>query len=323
MTKSLRVPLLSKRQNNQEPSTKEYLEAMNTSAATCLTVDSDDDNSTNTTGERDEKLQITNNITNMDDENDNDVERSLKRSSTMEALQEMREELERMRMLKLRQELEALKLQAKIKERQRQHELQQVQIKSQMAQTKLQEQLERTHSPMYMKFLTCEYLACEERKRQNPDREVPTSAPAVVSTVVLQSETPLLSVMHRAFLVFPNQMEWTKKLSKRYVEKFLKEQIRSLRRENVKISVDVVQKLSQKAEENDQLYETYQKIVQHQGEEIRKLQRAQENKMKEEPLKGTSDHSETSSTALEDFESSSSSFWEIPIPSLSLRMPKR
>ncbi|KAL3932671.1 MAG: hypothetical protein SGARI_003898 [Bacillariaceae sp.] len=124
--------------------------------------------------------------------------------------------------------------------------------------------------------------------------------------------------MHRAFLL-------TTKLYKHQVEHFLKRQVRKLRRENVKISMDVVQKLSQKAEENDQLYEMYQQIVQQQGEEIRKLkQKKAEKMMKEDPLKGTSDHSETSATAScsEDFDtsaSSTSSFWEIPIPALIMR----
>ena len=90
--------------------------------------------------------------------------------------------------------------------------------------------------------------------------------------------------------------------------------------------MDVVQKLSQKAEENDQLYVMYLQVVQQQGEEIRKLKQMKAEKMtKGDPLKGTSDHSETSVTAscLEDFDTSASSFWEMPIPTIPALMLRK
>ena len=295
-------------QQGTATTSKRVLEEMNNSASTNTTVDMDDDDDITNASCTNEDDALEEDGDHSCDKEDNiyDNQRRLKPATSLDQLHEMRDELERMRLLKLRQELEALKLKGKIKERQRQHELQQVQIKLQMAQTKLQEQLmERTHHAMYMKFLTCEYQDYEQRK----------AAPLVVSTTVLQCETPLLSIMYRAFLVLPKQMELTKKLYQRQINKYLKQQIRLLEKENDQVSQDVVQKLSLKAEENDQLYEAYQIQVQEQVQEIRKLKLLKQrnsNKTRGDPLKSNSEHSATSYT--EDFESSSSSFWENPIP---------
>lgn len=198
----------------------------------------------------------------------------------------IRDEFERVRLDKLRRELEAIKLQGKITARQQQWEMQQAQLKCHMVQTKLQEQLmERTHQSMYMRFLTYEYAEYDRKKKKDDDDDdgskpfsatttiTTSSAPTAVSTYVLQQETPLLSIMHRAFLVMPNQMEVTQICYRKHLFSYLSKEVRCLRRKNAQASEQVVHELSSAAEENDRLYDAYQERVEEQERQLRELRR--------------------------------------------------
>ncbi|KAG7337418.1 hypothetical protein IV203_034523 [Nitzschia inconspicua] len=215
-----------------------------------------------------------------DDDDDTDVD-DLMEVQHQDSFHNIRDELERVRLDKLRQELEALKLQGKISARQRQWELQQAQLKCHMAHTKLQEQLmERTHQSLYMRFWTYEYQEYQQKKKQNSNNSSSnknnsslTAAKAIVSPYVLKLETPLLSIMHRAFMVMPNQMEVTQNSYRKHLHSYLSREIRTLRKENALTSKRVVQQLSYAAEENDRLYDEYQRLVEEQERQLRTLRR--------------------------------------------------
>jgi hypothetical protein len=212
----------------------------------------------------------------------------------------IRDELERARLDKLRQQLEALKLQGKISARQRQWELHQAQLKCHMVQTKLREQLmERTHQSMYMRFLTYDYQEYEQKKNGPSNHKSKASSSPVVSTEVLQQETLLLSIMHRAFMVMRNQMEVTQISYRKNLFKFLSREIRLLRKENARASEQVVQELSLAAEENDRLYDEYQQRVEEQERQLRDLRRqllqrsGKNSKHQQFELLAETEHSET------------------------------
>mmetsp|Transcript_22237 Transcript_22237/g.52611 ORF Transcript_22237/g.52611 Transcript_22237/m.52611 type:complete len:330 (+) Transcript_22237:31-1020(+) len=93
---------------------------------------------------------------------------------------------------------------------------------------------------------------------------------ATSSNYILQKETPLLSAMHRSFLVLPNQIEVLEGEYERKIYPYFRDEIRSLNVDLLEVSDYWMRRLSEKVEENKLLYDSYQTKLEGMEAEIRK-----------------------------------------------------
>ncbi len=77
------------------------------------------------------------------------------------------------------------------------------------------------------------------------------------SNYIIQQETPLLSAMHRSFCVFPHQMEICEREYEREIYPYFRQEIQELYLDCQEMTDKWMKRLSDQAEENDALYDSY------------------------------------------------------------------
>jgi hypothetical protein len=175
----------------------------------------------------------------------------------------------------VRQELETLRLKREENRKKRPKELKELQRKFQAAKKNLQLQLsQRAHQATYIRFLKHEYYEIEERKQQEKaktDGSRPRREIAPISTYIVQQEAPLLSALHWTFWIYPGQEKVTKEYYQEHIIPYFEKKVWTAKvdRDNLEI-VDKVTKLAQ---ENTNLYDSYQRQLEAQEQELRELRR--------------------------------------------------
>jgi hypothetical protein len=168
----------------------------------------------------------------------------------------------------LRQQLQSMRQQRDVSLKQNQMELKQLETtyktKKKLLDQRLGPQQQRLlNQTLYMKFLKHEYYQLEKAKNNLTKEQAPSS------TYILQQETPLLSTMHRSFLILPKQITVTRNHYETNIYPYLQNEIQKLQYDSNLMSQQLIDQVSTVAQQNTNLYDGYQQRINTQEREIR------------------------------------------------------
>ncbi len=93
------------------------------------------------------------------------------------------------------------------------------------------------------------------------------------SNYIIQQETPLLSAMHRSFCVLPHQIETNEREYEREIYPYFRKEIQDLHLDCQEMTDKWMSLLSEKAEENDALYDSYRTELENIEAEVKRRRR--------------------------------------------------
>jgi len=93
------------------------------------------------------------------------------------------------------------------------------------------------------------------------------------SNYIIQQETPLLSAMHRSFCVLPHQIETNEREYEREIYPYFRKEIQDLHLDYQENTDKWMCLLSEKAEENDALYDSYRSELENIEAEVKRHRR--------------------------------------------------
>lgn len=201
----------------------------------------------------------------------------------------------------LRQKLEALRNHRTTLRDSRYEEIEMLECQYRNAKENLQRKLpEYSNIKLYRHFLR--YYQRENQDINGDGAATPSgicnnrAIPA--SNYIVQQETPLLSAMHRSFCVLPHQMELLKGEYERDIYPYLRKEIRDLNLDLLGVSDAWMSRLSNQAEENDALYDSYRTEVESIEIEVKRFRSLLlQQREAHNPCKGSEkDFDETSET---------------------------
>ena len=150
---------------------------------------------------------------------------------------------------RLRSELDGMRKNRLKLRKSRSEELELLEYKHQSAKEKLHRKLpEHANISTYSKFLRYYQRDLVQKENKNT---IPTS------NYIIQQETPLLSAMHRAFCVLGHQIELIEREYEHEIYPYFRMEIQDLHLDSQKMTDEWMRRLSDKAEENDNLYDIY------------------------------------------------------------------
>jgi hypothetical protein len=178
----------------------------------------------------------------------------------------------------LRQELEALRSNRTTLRNSRCKEIELMECQYQYAKEKLQRKLpDHANVATYRQFLRYYQRDISQYQLNKGDGTTTTtsiynrSVPS--SNYIIQQETPLLSAMHRSFCVLPHQIELFEGEYEREIYPYFRKEIQALHLDSLEVSDDWMSRLSNQAEENDALYNSYRTELESNEMEVKRYRR--------------------------------------------------
>ena len=156
---------------------------------------------------------------------------------------------------RLRRELERLRNDRLQLMTSRSKEIKQMEYEYRNAKEKLQRKLpEHANIATYRQCLR--YYQRDDCKNQmNGAHRMSYTPPS--SNYIIQQETPLMSAMHRSFCVFPHQVEICEREYEHEIYPYFRKEIQELHLDCQEMTEKWMSRLSDQAEENDTLYDSY------------------------------------------------------------------
>jgi hypothetical protein len=213
----------------------------------------------------------------------------------------------------LRQDLEALRSNriALAESRRKETELMEYQYRT--AKEKLRRKLpEYANIATYRQFLRYyqrDAIGCGENNGENREarnsiysgssRNASHLIPS--SNYIIQQETPLLSALHRSFLVLPHQKALLEEIYEKDIYPYFRKEIEAIELDSLQVTDNWMSRLSDQAEENDALYNSYRTQLESIETEVKRyrsllLQQRAEMNLGKDGEKGYDENSVLSET---------------------------
>jgi hypothetical protein len=166
----------------------------------------------------------------------------------------------------LQKQLERIKEERLSSNRLQKLELDQLQRKLFTSKQQLDRKLsDRGNQAIYIRFLKHDY---PQYQRETSAENTSAISAAATSMYLLQQEAPLLSALHRTFLILPNQMSKHEQFYEGHVYPYFRRELHDAQLELVNVNEQLVRRVSQVAQENHDMYDSYQEKLEDLQQEI-------------------------------------------------------